>query len=609
MQWQYSPNNSGLAKKRRVQKAAAGEATSAAPSPSADLNPSSLVSPTPSQLLVRPVSISHNSMAGRHLFSASTGSELLPSSSSTPTPPPTLISDSALLDRLNASPGEGSRAMAHSAAGQAATGPSAEQAQIAEPAGTIENLHSSGGVSAAAAAAAAAEQEGVNSDLMQPAEAAAVLHADQADSGVPKANSAEPSQPAGFATVMSAADTQLAPEHAISLSSLTEGQSGDHRQSHAQMDQSSSLSVSEPLHVAAGTEAAAVEASAGPQPEPVHSPATSNAGAQSIGPELNNSTTGHVADSGGPGPSASGLVDSSPAEQHETHVIEQPPADGRRIASTSVEALQRPHGLDDPVKGQGHPAAALAVQRHNESEPMRFSQERSPEPVGMDSRSGVHVTFPPITSSRSLSVSPGSSRSPQARHLSMPNPFRVSPELRCVLSPESSPAPCRLASAPASTSPTTPGLLALRSTSSEAQLLLAPHLASPGTQLLPAPTFSDGISAVVSASEVTAGLDALLHAQHQQQIEIKQSLPLINAEARDDSVLPACSQNQAQHAAQLQTDAAMAGEQSSSPAAAAHLSPHEAHASDHVGVSKEGLANANTAGQSLGMSVSIGEIF
>ncbi|KAL0045494.1 hypothetical protein WJX82_008274 [Trebouxia sp. C0006] len=40
--WQYSPNNSGLAKKRRV-KAAAAEATTAAPSPTAHLNPSSLI--------------------------------------------------------------------------------------------------------------------------------------------------------------------------------------------------------------------------------------------------------------------------------------------------------------------------------------------------------------------------------------------------------------------------------------------------------------------------------------------------------------------------------------------------------------------------------------
>jgi len=576
MQWQYSPNNSGLAKKRRV-KAAAAEATTAAPSPTAHLNPSSLVSPTPLQPLVRPVSISHNSMAGQHLFSASAGSGLLPSSSSNLTAPPKLISDSALLDRLSALPEDRSQARAHPAAGQAATGPLTEQAQTAEPVGTIEDLHSSGGISAAA------EREGVSSDLMQPAEAAALPDADQTDYSVPKANSAEPSQPAGLAAVMAAAHTHLAPEHVASQLPLTEAHSGGHRQSHAQTDQSGMLSVSEPMHVAAGTEAAAVEASAGPQPQPVHSPATTNTGAQSTGPVLNISTAGQVADSGGPGPSASGPVDLPPIEQHgslltQPHVGEQSPAEGRRIASATAGALQRPHGLDDPVKGQGRSAAALAVQSQIESEPRRFSQERSPEPVGMDSRSAVHVTFSPITSSRSSSVSPGSSKSPQARHLSMPNPFRVSPEVRCAPSPDSSPAPCRLASAPASTSPTTPVLLAPRSTSSEAQLLLAPHVASPGTQLLPAPTFRDGISAVVPASEATAGLDALLHAHHQQQIEIKQSLPLMDAKARDDSVLPVCSQNQAQRATQLQTDAAMAGVHSPSPPAVAHVSPHEADA-------------------------------
>ncbi len=531
----------------------------------------------------------------------------MPSSSSNPTAPPKLISDSALLDRLSVLPEIESQARAHPAAGQAATGPSAEQTKIAEPPGSIQDLPNSSERSAAG-------QEGVSSDLMQPAEAAVVPHADQTDSGVPKANSAEPSQPAGLATVMAAADTQLAPEHAISQSSLTPAQFCGHRQSHAQTDQSRILSASEPLHVAAGTEAAAVEASAGPQPQLVHSPATTNTGRQHTGLVLNISTTGHVADSGGPGPSASGPVDSSPAEQHgslltQPHVVEQPPADGRKTDSTTVEALQRPCGLGDPVKGQGRSAAALAVQSQTESQPMRFSQERSPEPVGMDSRSGVHVTFPPITSSRSSSVSPGSSKSPQARHLSMPNPFRVSPELRCALSPDSSPAPCRLASAPASNSPCPPVLLALRSTSSEAQLLLAPHVASPATQLLPAPTFKDGISAIVPASEATAGLDALLHAQHQQQIGIKQSLPLMNAEARDDSVLPVCAQNQAQRATQLQTDAAVAGVQSSSPAAAAQLSPRETHASDHVDVSEEGLVDAGTAGQSLDSSVSIEETF
>ena len=210
MQWQYSPHNSGLAKKRRVKAAAAeattaaaAEATTAAPSPTAHINPSSLVSPTPSQPLVRPVSISHNSMAGRHLFSASTGSGLVPSSSSIPTAPPKLISDSALLDRLSALPEDRSQARALSAAGQAATGALAEQAQIAEPAGTIEDLPISGELSAAAAA----EQEGVSSDLMQPAEAAAVPHVDQNDPSVPKANSAEPSRPAGLATVTAAADT------------------------------------------------------------------------------------------------------------------------------------------------------------------------------------------------------------------------------------------------------------------------------------------------------------------------------------------------------------------------------------------------------------------
>ncbi|DBA79431.1 TPA: hypothetical protein ACH3X2_000071 [Trebouxia sp. C0005] len=514
--WQYSPNNTGLAKKRRVKKAAAAEATSTAFSPTAHLNPSSLVSPTPLQPLVRPVSISHNSMAGRHLFSVSTASGLLPSSSSTTTAPPKLISDSALLDRLNALPQNGSQARALSAAGQAATGPIAEQAQIAEPAVTIEHLPSSTALSAAA------EQEGVSFDLMQPAEAAVEPHAYQTNSGVPKANSAEPSQPAGLARLlMAAADTQLAPEPVLLQSSLTEAHSG-------------------------GTEAAAVEASASPRPQPVHSPATTNTGAQSTGLMLNISTAGHAADGGG-GPSASGLVDSSPIEQHgslptQPHVNEQPPADGRRIASTTAETPQRPHGLDDPVKGQGHAAAALAVHRHHESEPMRFSQERSPEPVGMDSMSGVHVTFPPVTSTRSSSVSPGSSISPQARHLSMPNPFSVSPELMCALSPDNSPASCRLASAPASNSPSTPVLLAPRSTSSEAQLLLAPHIASP--QLLPAPTFRDGVSTITPASEATAGLNALLHAQHQQHVVIKQSLPLMNSEARDGSVSLDCSQDQ-----------------------------------------------------------------
>ena len=257
MQWQYSPNNSGLAKKRRVKNAAAAEATTAAPSPTAHLNPSSLVSPTPLQPLVRPVSISHNSMAGRHLFSASTGAGLLPSSSSTPTAPPKLISDSALLDRLSALPEDGSQARALSAAGQAATGPLAEQAQIAEPAGSIEDLPNSSEHSAA-------EQEGVSSDLMQPAEAAAVLHADQTNPSVPKANSAEPSQPAGLATIMAAADTQLASEHLVSQPSITEAHSGGHRESHAQTDHSRMLSVSEPVHVAAGTKAAAVVASVGP---------------------------------------------------------------------------------------------------------------------------------------------------------------------------------------------------------------------------------------------------------------------------------------------------------------------------------------------------------
>ena len=215
----------------------------------------------------------------------------------------------------------------------------------------------------------------------------------------------------------------------------------------------------------------------------------------------------------------------------------------------------------------------------------------------------MHVTFPPILirSSRSSSVSPGSSKSPQARHLSMPNPFRVSPELRCALSPDRSQAPCWLASAPASNSPTTQVLSAPRSTSSEAQLLLAPHIASPETQLLPAPTFRDGISAITLAAEATAGLDALLHAQHQQQIEIKQSLPLMNAKARDDSGSPVCSQDQAQHSAQLQTDSAVAGMQSSSPAAAAHLSPHVADA--------VGFADADIAGQSLDVSVPIEETF
>ena len=609
MQWQYSPNNSGLAKKRRVKKAAAAEATSAAPSQTAHLNPSSLVNPTPLQPLVRPVSISHNSMTGRHLFSASTGSGLLPTSSSTPTAPPKLISDSALLDRLNALPGNGSQARAYSAAGQAATGPLAEQAQIAEPAGTIEDLPSSSEPSAAA------QQEGVSSDLMQPAEAAGVSHADQTDSSVLKANSAEPSQPAGLTTVIATADTQLAPGHAISQSLLTQAQSGGHRDSHAQTDKSRNLSGSRPLHAAAGTEAAAVEASAGPQPQPVHSPATTTAETQSTGLVLNDRTAGHVAVSGA-GPSASGLADPYPIEQRgspltQPHVVEQPPADRNRIADTTAETLQRPYGLDDPIKGQGHAAAALAVQSQIESELPRFSQERSPEPVGMDSRSGVHVTFPPILirSSRSSSVSPGSSKSPQARHLSMPNPFRVSPELRCALSPDRSQAPCWLASAPASNSPTTQVLSAPRSTSSEAQLLLAPHIASPETQLLPAPTFRDGISAITLAAEATAGLDALLHAQHQQQIEIKQSLPLMNTKARDDSGSPVCSQDQAQHSTQLQTDSAVAGMQSSSPAAAAHLSPHVADALGHMGVAEEGFANADIAGQSLDVSVPIEETF
>jgi len=611
MQWQYSPNNSGLAKKRRVKKAAAAEATSAAPSPTAHLNPSFLVSPTPLQPLVRPVSISLNPLAGRHLFSASTGSGLVPSSNSNSTAPLKLISDSALLDRLSALPGNESQARPHSAAGQAATAPLAEQAQVAKLAGSYQDLHSSGGLSAAG-------QEGVSSALMQPAEAAAMPRADQTDSSVPKANSADPSQPAGLASVMAAAETQLAPEHVVSQSSLTKAQSGGHRQSHAQTDQSRILSASEPLHVAAGaagrgTEAAAVEAPVGPQPQPVHSPATTNTQTQSTGLVLNISTAGHVADSGG-GPSASGLVESSPIEQHgslltQPHMVEQPSADGRRIASTTVEALQRPHELDDPVKGQGHSTAALAVQNQIESEPTRFSQERSPEPVGMDSRSGVHVTFPPIALSRSSSVSPGSSTSPQARHLSVPNPFRVSPELMCALAPDSSQAPCRLASAPASNSPSAQVLLAPRSTSSEAQLLLAPHVASPQTQLLPAPTFRDGFSAIVLSSDATAGLDALLHAQHQQQIGIKQRLPLMNSEARDDSVSPVCTEDRAERLTQLQTDAAVAGVQSSSPAAAAHLSPHEAYALGHMGVSEEGLLVADTTGQSLDLSVSIEEIF
>ena len=584
MQWQYSPNNSGLAKKRRVKKAAAAEATSAAPSPTAHLNPSFLVSPTPLQPLVRPVSISLNPLAGRHLFSASTGSGLVPSSNSNSTAPLKLISDSALLDRLSALPGNKSQARAHSAAGQAATAPLAEQAQVAKLAGSYQDLHSSGGLSAAG-------QEGVSSALMQPAEAAAMPRADQTDSSVPKANSADPSQPAGLASVMAAAETQLAPEHVVSQSSLTQAAGAGGR----------------------GTEAAAVEAPVGPQPQPVHSPATTNTQTQSTGLVLNISTAGHVADSGG-GPSASGLVESSPIEQHgslltQPHMVEQPSADGRRIASTTVEALQRPHELDDPVKGQGHSTAALAVQNQIESEPTRFSQERSPEPVGMDSRSGVHVTFPPIALSRSSSISPGSSTSPQARHLSVPNPFRVSPELMCALAPDSSQAPCRLASAPASNSPSAQVLLAPRSTSSEAQLLLAPHVASPQTQLLPAPTFRDGFSAIVLSSDATAGLDALLHAQHQQQIGIKQRLPLMNSEARDDSVSPVCTEDRAERLTQLQTDAAVAGVQSSSPAAAAHLSPHEAYALGHMGVSEEGLLVADTTGQSLDLSVSIEEIF
>ena len=286
---------------------------------------------------------------------------MLPTSSSTPTAPPKLISDSALLDRLNALPGNGSQARAYSAAGQAATGPLAEQAQIAEPAGTIEDLPSSSEPSAAA------EQEGVRSDLMQPAEAAAMSHADQTDSGVSKAKSAEPSQPAGLTTVMAAAaGTQLAPEHAISQSSLIQAQSGGCRESHAQTDQSRSLSGSQPLHAAAGTEAAAVEASAGPQPQPVHSPATTIAETQSTGLVLKNSTAGPVAVSGA-GPSASGLAGLSPIEQRgspptEPHLVEQPPADRQRIAYTTAETLQRPYGLDETVKVQGHAAAALAVQ-------------------------------------------------------------------------------------------------------------------------------------------------------------------------------------------------------------------------------------------------------
>ena len=100
--------------------------------------------------------------------------------------------------------------------------------------------------------------------MMQPAEAAALPDADQTDYSVPKANSAEPSQPAGLAAVMAAAHTHLAPEHVASQSPLTEAHSGGHRESHAQTDHSRMLSVSEPVHVAAGTKAAAVVASVGP---------------------------------------------------------------------------------------------------------------------------------------------------------------------------------------------------------------------------------------------------------------------------------------------------------------------------------------------------------
>ena len=52
----------------------------------------------------------------------------------------------------------------------------------------------------------------------------------------------------------------------------------------------------------------------------------------------------------------------------------------------------------------------------------------------------------------------------------------------------------------------------------------------------------------------------------------------MDPKARDDSVLPVCSQNQAQRATQLQTDAAMAGVHSPSSPAVAHVSPHEADA-------------------------------
>lgn len=75
----------------------------------------------------------------------------------------------------------------------------------------------------------------------------------------------------------------------------------------------------------------------------------------------------------------------------------------------------------------------------------------------------------------------------------------------------------------------------------------------------------------------------------------------MNAKARDDSGSPVCSQDQAQHSTQLQTDSAVAGMQSSSPAAAAHLSPHVADA--------VGFADADIAGQSLDVSVPIEETF
>jgi len=455
VQWQYSPLNTKLAKRRRAKRAAEA-APQEASTPTHHQNPSSLVRPTSRQPLLKPVSINLDSLAGKHFFTPSAG------------PGPSAADPDAL----------------QAAASQVAAAPAGTpRAATAEAVGTkIVTASATPAKAPAEGPAKTPAQAPAQAEMLQAPGAQELLDHSTPDTAAAKA------QPTDMATVM-ASKGKLSGTPAATTQSQT--------------DQTHSLPTYSMLSEATvAGQTASMAAVMGRQPKPMLLPVSTVAQTQQ------RHLIGEGSTAMGDSPSMQyqapvSILEAGTASTAQVHAADSLQSSLAELAASKL-SRRSPDTVSlglfgtSPTAGQDDVAAAPALLR-----------ECSPNPVGKESRSGMTFAPPRSSGSPGSSRSPGLSRSADKRHSPMPNPFRVSPETLHVPPPPLT--QCLPASAARSASPevqllSAPTLRqAFRGSSSASrpvQLLPASTArgASPEVQLLSATTLRQGITGSPSPS-------------------------------------------------------------------------------------------------------------